>query len=268
MLFRSTEFARAVFFAAIVAGSSLPASAAAITLDLTKTPVQWTNSGGSYSASFDVDAANAGNDVTIRLSFVGGAQMVNGSPSVGANGINLNVWTNANASLRIDFDFHYTAGVTDLKVMTNDVDLNAMGQMEELRALYSSFGTSGQQALGIQCCSTGAQRINGGGLTTSLLGMVESGGAANSNATLMALNKAGSLSMTFGVRDPFAFQWSQSDFNLNALTWSTGTAAPVNNPIYIGHGASIDQPEPATWLTLATGIGLLAWQRRRRRKSA
>jgi hypothetical protein len=157
MLFRSTEFARAVFFAAIVAGSSLPASAAAITLDLTKTPVQWTNSGGSYSASFDVDAANAGNDVTIRLSFVGGAQMVNGSPSVGANGINLNVWTNANASLRIDFDFHYTAGVTDLKVMTNDVDLNAMGQMEELRALYSSFGTSGQQALGIQCCSTGAQ---------------------------------------------------------------------------------------------------------------
>jgi hypothetical protein len=139
-----------------------------------------------------------------------------------------------------------------------------MGQMEELKALYSSFGTSGQQALGVQCCSTGAQRLSGAGLNTSLLGMVESGGAANSNATLMALNKAGSLSFVFGIRDPFASSWSQSDFNLNALTWSTGTGASVPNPIYIGPGASFDQPEPGTWLMLATGVGVLAWRRRRK----
>ncbi|HYZ85324.1 MAG TPA: PEP-CTERM sorting domain-containing protein [Bryobacteraceae bacterium] len=260
----------------MISGAFLTAGqAATVSLDWTQANPQWTLlwGGNSAEARLNVDPNNPGNDVTVRIS-LSGASFNGTSPTVGANGLSISLNTfSTDAYATVSFDFHYSNGVRDLRFTTNDIDRNSVGQMEELRALYTSLGGGAREALNIQVSPTSsALALYGSGLGQSLIGMNPASNPMESNATLTMVKSLDYLSMTYGLRTSWYSGAGVSDFNIGNFTWQTASAAPPPPapPVFMppaGNLALDGNPEPSTWLLLATGAGALLWRHRRKIKS-
>lgn len=266
---KHSTFALALFVAVAVVGPTT--SASTITLDWASANPQWNVywGGALTTASFDIDPTNAGADVTVRISLGGGATWLNGSPTIvsGPNGpaLNLGVYTNgSNSVVTINFDFHYADGVREIQMLTNNIDLNALNQSEELRSLYGTFQGGAQQAGTFTLGSgTTTTALFGSGLAASLYGTGVSSGT-NSNALLQMASQVNYLGMTFGLQSG-SYGGAESGFNIANISFNNAGAAalpPPPPPTY--SGGSLDNPEPATWLSMAGGMAALLFFGRRR----
>lgn len=259
---------------ALVAVTAAQVSAATMTLDWGKVTPQWTMyyGGAITTASFDIDPTHAGNDVTIQILLGNGASWVNGGPTIinGPNGpaLSLGINTSGTSSYAaISFDFHYTGGVKDIQMLTNNIDRNALNQAEQLRSLYGTFQNGAQQAFAYQLGSgTTATGLAGSGTSSYLYGINQSNGV-DSNVMLRMASQVDYLGMTLGLGNSWIYGASTAVFNLGSITYNNAATTLPPPPPPTNNAGAIGNPEPSTWVLMTTGLAGLAWVARRRKRA-
>lgn len=209
-----------------IALAAFETTASAVVLDWDS--VVWTN--GQTTGSFDIDPANAGNDVTVTLTGNNGATFV---PDITAGNIQtpavasvfqgglaatektlvlgLNLTSNTQSvTLALDFSSNYTAGILQLTFRIFDVDFanasgntyqdilsNIRGQLMDGTWVAPTITTSASNALG---GSDLAQTVTGTGAVADT-----GAGSGNGNVTIsFGANAIKRFEFTYGSGAAFA----------------------------------------------------------------
>ncbi|MGV3754052.1 MAG: hypothetical protein ACO1QS_01565 [Verrucomicrobiota bacterium] len=173
--------------------------------------VTWTS--GSLSASYELDASNPGNDITITITGNTG-QFISGRPEIttdftGGFGSspspdNLELWVdfaNRSQSITVTVTFNYAAGVNDVNFLLFDVDTGSGGStktfIDQIREI-SAVGTSG--SLIAPTITTSANNSKSGSGTNQVV----SGTDENSNNS-----GSGNVNIDFGTNyiTSFTFEY-------------------------------------------------------------
>ena len=233
-------------------------NAGMIQLDWGTAGVNWT--AGALSHSFDIDASNPGDDITITLDpgsggsaavFVPGSPFMTG-PGGSPNGPEL-AWDVANLTnsraVTVILAFHYAGGVSNVSFITNDIDAPTADTAEEINSIFARLGSGPNVAVSSITAGTN-QSLSGTGLTTVL--------AANTNAGNSTGTESNSLFQFSPSLDLISFTFARQNgangnlnnlMRLDSIQYDTGEAVP----------------EPATYsLALAAFAGMLVLRRRKK----
>jgi hypothetical protein len=242
----------------------------ATTVTLDWSTVNWSGKTGSY----EVDPNNSGSDVTLTLTPTSGSQV---SASIVSNPLNggekdlaITVWGQDTASVNVKFDFHYSAGVNDVSLGVSGVQMPDGTTPTAITKLFGQLGTTKYAGSFTVPTDSTAVQIEGSGLSTSLYG-VGSVLTTESNATINMLSQVTALSFNYGSPQGGAF--GQNTFYLGPLMYIAG------NPLTAGDAANqtglpslaplqVGDPEPMTFLLLASGLAAIGLAHFRRKKTS
>jgi hypothetical protein len=246
-----------IYFVLALFSLGLLSTAPAITLDW-GTNADWDDA-GPLSDSFDIDAGNAGDDVSITISgstaflvetvndtndFQGGGGSTNTSLNLVAN-----YNGNTNQSITVTINFNYTEDVTGVSFSIYDVDLT-IGRWIDRISNFQAYNNGVLQTT-IFPTLTGStfNTINNAGTTD--VEAIGTGTAVNSQGT-------GNVLVDFGdaVFDEIRFTWTNEDSGL--LRQGIGLHDITYTPA----------PEPSTVLTGGLLVGLIGFQVLRRKKKS
>jgi len=241
------------------------ANAQAIVLDWNT--VSWTS--GSLSNSYDIDANNPGNDITITFSgntadlrTDGGTGLQSPDISQTLHGGQIPVapslyWetilatSNNSITITISFSPTYVNGAENVSFTLFDIDRKAPPKQDQISSIFG-LATDGITQIAPTITNLGsAVSLTGIGLNQVLTGMAAApstgAGSADGNATI-SFNSPGIQSISFTFGNPDFAQSPNSQF------------VSLFNISYV--------PEAETvWVTIvicATAIGLSSWQRARK----
>jgi hypothetical protein len=225
--------------------------AGAITLDWNQ--VTWT--AGSLSQSFDIDAENAGNDITIAISGNGTGDFSANYPAAttditGGQGVTqksldlyMDQFKNANKFVTITITFNYSTGVRDIDFLLFDVDSGA-GWTDQIRNIQGSFGTTNYAAT---ISGSANNSVTGTGLNQLVTG----------TASTAASSADANVALAFGGN------------YLTEVSFDYGNApgTVVNSIQYIGlydihYRTKVPEVNPA-WgalMVCALALGIRAWR--------
>ena len=206
--------------------------------------------------SFNIDAANPGNDVTITITDAAGriaqpvsaTTLITGGVSAGNKTLQLvpNFATNLE-SLVVRIDFNYPAGVRGVNFFIHDIDGSLSSRQEEVRDI-SATGDTLPNFPPTQLRPLSASptfQITGTGLGQLLTATSQANDATNT----------GSASVSFGTQ-----LVRTATFRSGAAT--TGNFDPIDGGIALGNITYDNVPEPAAGVLLLSAISLASFRRR------
>lgn len=250
-------------FATLIAGIAFAASSHAVVLDWTNAAVVWT--AGAQTGSFDVDATNPGNDITVTTALVGSAtyaasspqNIVNDGSTIGSDDAKrLHIRTsagfvNTTSGISITINFNYAAGVTNVSFSLIDVDATTTTWIDRFSAITATPVTGPANSVALTATATSPPNItiqNNG--TTSL---VFFGNTATGNIT----DHTGDVTLTTGATPitSLTLFWNNPgpNFGGQVIGLSNISFTPVPVPEV---GSSLGS------LAICGGVAVL-WRRRR-----
>ncbi len=254
----------------VTALKALTMTSSAVVLDWSSLPGGATWASGSLSNSFDPDATNAGNDITIAVQANGGVAFSAGYPvnssTVGgtianndASSLRLRTATmiDTNGSVSVTITFNYAQGVNNVSFSILDVDASTgdSGYVDRISSITATpvGGPANSVALtGVNASSTVTTLTGSGTLGMEVQGNLPASGVTDHTGDFTISSDATTpiTSITFTWNNP----GPQFDPQIIALGNISFTAAPV--------------PEIGSSLgALATCGGLFAaWRRRPARR--
>lgn len=254
-------FSKRLFLSLLIA-PSLVATAHGVTLDWNT--VTWT--AGSLSNSYDVDAANTGNDVTVAVSG-SSSQFINSAPAINSNlqggfttppkALNLFVdFTSQTQSVTINVTLSagYTQGAVGVSFTLFDVDATNGGGtsfQDQLSSIIGIAPDGSQVAATITTSATPAYTVTGTALTQVVTGTVNSNntgpGSENGNVTISFAGPIKSFSFVYGsgtntIADPTQQQISMGNFTFTPVpeinpAWSTIGSCLLAAVLILRHSA-------------------------------
>ncbi len=250
----------------ITAMKALSMTSSAVVLDWNSLPSAW--SAGATSGSFDVDATNAGNDITVAVQANNGVAFSSGYPvnssTVGGtiadndtSSLRLRTATmiDTNGSVSVTISFSYAQGVNNVSFSILDVDASTgdSGYIDRISAITATpvSGAPNSIALtGVNASSTVTTLTGSGTLGMEVQGNLPASGVTDHTGDVtFSTDGTPITSITFTWNNP----GPQFDPQIIALSNISFSAAPVPE---IG----------SSFGALATCGGLLAgWRRRVRR---
>lgn len=178
-------------------------------------PQSW--SGGSLTGSFDLDATNPGNDVTITITgntsrFEGSSPNdttdLTGGQGGSQQSLFLDVdWNNRSQSITVTIEFHYAYGVDDLSFTVFDVDRVSGNHTDKI---FDILGTTDNSAVVAATVTTSSDNQLVGTGTNQYVRGTSSSGSSSGN---------GNVGITFGSTPIYSAEFS----------WGNENNAP-NNP--------------------------------------
>lgn len=218
---------RKAFYILILFASLAATSARAVTLDWDA--VAWTN--GVLSTSYDIDPANAGNDITVAVVANGGATLqqhiaapnpqtparttfFQGGLGTAQNTLNiaLNLAnTSQSVTVNVSFSALYTQGVNNVSFTIFDIDFaNASGNTyQDQLTTIRGLSIDGTTLIAPTITTSANNTRTGAGISQIVNGTastVDTGaGSGNSNVTIsFGTNAIRSLTFTYGSSTMFA----------------------------------------------------------------
>lgn len=182
--------------------------------------VSWTP--GSLSNSYDIDASNPGNDITITITGATSrfiptypqiTQDFEGGLSPAENVLDVFVnYSRRTQSITITVEFHYALGVEDVGFSLFDIDrTDSETFIDEIRTIKANFGT-GSDIAATSVTGSANNTVSGSGLGTTITGTELTSdvgaGSGDANATIsFGTNALTQFSFVYGdnsdaERDP------------------------------------------------------------------
>lgn len=168
---------------------------------------------GSLSNSYDIDATNPGNDVTITITgstdnfihdYVQLNQDFQGGLATAENVLSVLVnLGNDAASITITVTFHYAFGVEDMEFTLFDVDRKQSGSfVDEIRTIKANF-EGGADIAATSVTGSANNTVSGSGLGVTIVGTAQTPdtgtGSGDANATIsFGTNALSEFSFVYG----------------------------------------------------------------------
>lgn len=224
------------FFSAILAAGllAMPGTANAVLLDWDS--VTWTP--GSLTRSFDIDASNPGNDVTVTISgdtgkFQAGYPAIVNDLTGGLNPVENSLqlfmdYSNRSQAVTVKVDFNYANGVDLVSFKLFDIDIGSGNSfVDQIRNIQGSL--NGGPAIAATLSGSANNVIAGSGLSQTITGTaVTDSPSGNANA-IVSFGSAyiNSLTFTYGSasyasQNPAQEAISFHDINFRPVVPETG----------------------------------------------
>lgn len=199
--------------------------------------LDWTNvtwTAGSLTNSYDVDATNPGNDITVGIggttaAFSGGTPLIDSTLPGGTNPADQSLrmqvdFANTAAQVTVTISFNYPALIDGVSFKIFDIGRSGSNHQDQIRSILGSDGTTDYAATITNVGS--AMQLAGTGLSQTLTGISNAppsgNGSSQGTATIgFGTNKINKVSFVYGNGpstdvNPTAQQITLHDISFNA----------------------------------------------------